>query len=61
MEVSQGLLLIPHHQGDVVIGVERLFTTPLYWSMPAAFLGEKVTSYNGYFRFSTSSTMTSTE
>ena len=55
MEVSQGLLLIPHHQGDVVIGVERLFTTPLYWSMPAAFLGEKVTSYNGYFRFSTSS------
>ena len=55
MEVSQGLLLIPNDQGDVVIGVERLFTTPLYWSMPTAFLGEKVTSYNGYFRFSTSS------
>ena len=55
MEVSQGLLLIPQDHGDVVIGVERLFTTPLYWSMPAAFLGDKVTSYNGFFRFSTSS------
>ena len=40
---------------NISAGVERLFTTPLYWSIPASLLGDKVTSYNGYFRFSTSS------
>lgn len=45
--MSQGLLLVPGDKGDEVIGVKRLFTTPLYWSLPEVFLGDKVTSYNG--------------
>ena len=55
MEVSQGILIVPNDNGDSVIGVERLFTTPLYWSLPDVFLGDKVLSYNGFLRFSTSS------
>lgn len=82
LEVSHGLLIIPGDNGDIVIGVERLFTTPLYWSLPEVFLGmnicilisriffwqyfdfpkkntiflgDKVLSYNGFLRFSTSS------
>ena len=47
LQVSQGLLLVPGDKGDEVIGVQRLFTTPLYWSLPRVFLGDKVTSYNG--------------
>ena len=55
LEVSQGILIVPNDNGDSVIGVERLFTTPLYWSLPDVFLGDKVLSYNGFLRFSTSS------
>ena len=55
LEVSHGLLIIPGDNGDIVIGVERVFTTPLYWSLPEVFLGDKVLSYNGFLRFSTSS------
>ena len=49
LQVSQGLLLVPGDKGDEVIGVKRLFTTPLYWSLPRVFLGDKVTSYNGEY------------
>ena len=55
LDVSHGLLVVPGDRGNSAIGVERLFTTPLYWNMPKPFLGDKVTSYNGYLRFSTSS------
>ena len=53
MEVSEGLLVIPKDYGDIVIGVNRMFTTPLYWSLPGVYLGDRVTSYNGYLRFTT--------
>ena len=54
MEVNHGLLVIPEDQGDAVIGVQRIFSAPLYWSLPISFLGDKVTSYNGFLRFATS-------
>jgi hypothetical protein len=39
----------------VAIGVDRLFTTPMYWNLPKLFRGDRVTSYNGYLRFTTTS------
>ncbi len=65
---SHGLIVIPSpvanrggggegvNSGGAVtttIGVESIFTTPLYWSLPASFLGDKTLSYNGYLRFTT--------
>ena len=32
-----------------------MFTTPLYWSLPKIFRGDRITSYNGYLRFTTTS------
>jgi laminin alpha 1/2 len=55
LNVSHGLLVVPEDQGDIVIGVDRLFTTPLYWSLPQLFLEDRVPSYNGYLRFTTNS------
>ena len=60
LNVSHGLLVVPDGGPDgsgvdVAIGVDRLFTTPLYWSLPATFLGDKILSYNGYLRFTTTS------
>jgi hypothetical protein len=52
LALSNGLLVVPGEKGDVKIGVESIFTTPLYWSAPAIFLGDKILSYNGYLRFS---------
>ena len=40
---------------DVTVGVDRLFTTPLYWNLPKLFNGDRVTSYNGFLRFTTTS------
>lgn len=60
LNVSNGLSVIPGDDKDVVIGVDRMFTTPLYWSLPKIFKGDKVNLnfilnliriYNGlYFR-----------
>ena len=52
LDTSHGLLIIPGREGDVQIGVESLFSTPLYWSVPDIFLGDKILAYNGYLRFS---------
>ena len=38
LDTSHGLLIIPGREGDVKIGVESLFSTPLYWSAPDIFL-----------------------
>ena len=51
LDTSHGLLIIPGREGDVKIGVESLFSTPLYWSAPDIFLGDKILAYNGYLRY----------
>lgn len=51
LNVSNDLLVIPDSPDDIKIGVESLFTTPLYWSLPDMFLGDKVLAYNGYLRY----------
>ena len=53
LNASRGLLIIPEEVDK--IGVESVFTTPLYWRLPDIFLGDKLTSYNGFLRFSTRS------
>jgi laminin alpha 1/2 len=54
LNASHGLLVIPGEKEEMTrIGVESLFTTPLYWNVPKIFLGDRVLSYNGYLRFST--------
>ena len=56
LERSQGLILVPDYDDDsrsVRVGVESIFTAPLYWSLPKTFLGDKVASYNGFLRFQT--------
>ena len=54
LNISHGLAVIPGQApGEVKVGVESVFTTPLYWSLPEVFLGDKIHSYNGYLRFST--------
>ena len=51
LDTSHGLLIIPGgREGDVKIGVESLFSTPLYWSAPDIFLGDQILAYNGYLR-----------
>ena len=40
---------------DIAIGVDRMFTTPLYWNLPRIFRGDRVTSYSGYLRMTTTS------
>ncbi len=57
LNVSHGLLVVPDNfDGDEVkIGVERLFATPLYWSLSDLYLGDKILSYNGYLRFAITS------
>eukprot|EP00094_Tigriopus_californicus_P001836 TCALIF_01772-PA protein Name:"Similar to Lama1 Laminin subunit alpha-1 (Mus musculus)" AED:0.11 eAED:0.12 QI:0/0.86/0.58/1/0.95/0.95/24/1780/2877 len=52
---THGLLELPKQRGDIKIGVESLFTTPLYWRLPDLFNGDKILSYNGFLRFSTAS------
>ena len=51
LKMSQGLLVLPKGEDHVRIGVESIFTTPLYWELPPNFLGDKVASYNGFLRF----------
>lgn len=53
LNASHDLLVIPNTQGDVKIGVESLFMTPLYWRLPDTFLGDRILSYNGFLRFTT--------
>jgi len=65
INVTNNLLVIPPPsppsnpglRGDMIsrIGVDRMFTTPLYWSLSEKFLGDRAFSYNGYLRFMTSS------
>ncbi|XP_065577471.1 laminin subunit alpha lam-3-like isoform X2 [Artemia franciscana] len=55
LNVTNNLRLIPKVFGDVTIGASYPFDTPLYWSLPPPFLGDKILSYNGYLRFSTES------
>lgn len=55
LDMSHGLLVIPGDKGDEAIGVARDFSPPLYWSLPSSFLGDKVSAFNGYLRFSTRS------
>ena len=52
---SHGLLVIPGEKKDIKVGVESIFTTPLYWSIPKMFLGDKILSYNGFLRFTINS------
>lgn len=51
MDLTQGLLVIP--EDKMVIGVMPPFNAPLYWSLPRNYLGDLVTSYNGFLRFTT--------
>nr|XP_018899369.1 PREDICTED: laminin subunit alpha-1 [Bemisia tabaci] len=51
LNVTNNLRIIPGDLGDVQIGVSFLFDTPVYWQLPASFLGDKVLSYGGYLRF----------
>lgn len=56
-EVAHGLHVLPGGDGNgnaaVTVGVESVFVAPLYWSLPKAFLGDRISSYNGLLRFRT--------
>ncbi len=52
LNLTQGLLVLPDSGGgDVRVGVESVFTEPLYWRLPGTFLGDRTSSYNGLLRF----------
>ena len=55
LQAVNDLFVITGQEETVKIGVESVFTSPLYWSLPDKFLGDKVLSYNGYLRFAISS------
>nr|XP_040569600.1 laminin subunit alpha-1-like isoform X1 [Lepeophtheirus salmonis] len=51
LNVTEGLTLIPFQEFDVSIGILGPYEEPLYWDLTTQFLGDKLTSYNGYIRF----------
>lgn len=49
--MSNNLRIIPGDAGDVEMGVNYLFDTPIYWQLPKQFLGDRVLSFGGFLRF----------
>nr|XP_034195684.1 laminin subunit alpha-1 isoform X1 [Osmia lignaria] len=54
LNVTNGLSIIPDIEGDVTIPSNLYYNYPLYWMLPEQFLGDKVVSYGGFLRFTTS-------
>nr|XP_012147088.1 PREDICTED: laminin subunit alpha-2 isoform X4 [Megachile rotundata]XP_012147089.1 PREDICTED: laminin subunit alpha-2 isoform X4 [Megachile rotundata] len=54
LNVTNGLATIPDVDGDVTIPSNLYYNYPLYWMLPEQFLGDKVISYGGFLRFTTS-------
>ncbi|KAK3921962.1 Laminin subunit alpha-1 [Frankliniella fusca] len=52
LDVINNLRIIPGDAGDVEMGVNYLFDTPVYWQLPRQFLGDRVLSFGGFLRFS---------
>lgn len=44
LNVTNNLRIIPGDVWDVEIGVSYLFDSPVYWQLPAQFLGDKVSN-----------------
>ncbi|XP_076245323.1 wing blister [Calliopsis andreniformis] len=53
LNVTNGLSTIPDVEGDVTVPSNLYYNYPLYWMLPATFLGDKVVSYGGFLRFTT--------
>ncbi|KAI5705223.1 hypothetical protein M8J75_013109 [Diaphorina citri] len=52
LNITNNLRIIPGDSEDVEIGVNFLyFDSPVYWSLPKQFLGDKIMSYGGFLRF----------
>lgn len=49
------MTIIPETEGNITIETNYDLSNPLYWSLPANFLGDKVTSYGGFLKFSVNS------
>ncbi|XP_050482872.1 laminin subunit alpha-1 isoform X2 [Bombus huntii] len=54
LNMTNGLSTIPDTGGDVTIPSHLYYNYPLYWMLPESFLGDKVVSYGGFLRFTTS-------
>ncbi|KAF3427281.1 LOW QUALITY PROTEIN: hypothetical protein E2986_11364, partial [Frieseomelitta varia] len=54
LNMTNGLSTIPDVEGDVTIPSHLYYNYPLYWMLPESFLGDKVVSYGGFLRFTTS-------
>lgn len=59
LNVTGGITLIPDTEGNVTIETNYELPAPLYWSLPKKFLGDRVTSYGGFLKFSIENTGTS--
>lgn len=44
LNITNNLRIIPGDAWDVEIGVSYLFDSPVYWQLPAHFLGDKVSA-----------------
>lgn len=55
IERMNHLHLIPGTSGNISIGSYARFGYPLYFQLPPAFLGDKITSYGGRLRFTLTS------
>lgn len=42
LNITNNLRIIPSEEGNVELGVNYLFDTPVYWQLPHIFLGDKV-------------------
>ncbi|XP_061943056.1 laminin subunit alpha lam-3 isoform X4 [Apis cerana] len=54
LNMTNGLSTIPDTEGDVTIPAHLYYNYPLYWMLPESFLGDKVVSYGGFLRFTSS-------
>lgn len=52
IEMMFGLHLIPSSIGNVSIGSRSPYRMPLYFQLPTQFYGDRLTSYNGFLKYS---------
>lgn len=52
IETMYGLHLIPSSTGNVSIGSRSPYRMPLYFQLPTQFYGDRLTSYNGFLKYS---------
>jgi len=55
LNVTGGITIIPDVEKNITISTDDNLSYPMYWSLPKKFLGDRITSYGGFLKFTVES------